>query len=543
MAAVPAGAEPDSDATVQADPAPTPVTVAAPARSSAPQRPVIVARPAAAGSLAAASAAGQPVPGSVTPPQHLIKLVFTGMLQLALAASMTTFNFAPPSPTTPTPTLVLNGYNVVPSAPETVTSHYGRWSYFPGGLSMVQGEQQFALVDPVSGSQVGNFDALVTKGIGYNYVQILVKPGDATNTGTGAGQLPPAGSLISAVDFGRFGWSYTALPTASGNQIAFALRTPLGEFPVPLAFDAAAGIADRTVDNRPVDLANGYRIAPVQPAGETLTAITGLLPIFGTVQGHQAFGVYDADGNMVGSFDGVFTTTSDLARNYTQAILVTASDGPNVGTAAGQVPPVGSVYNIIYTGSFEDYILYSSLPSPSGDVVSIVEVVGDRVSNVTPTFINASRQPVVKPLSTPEGYTFVPASPLVPSGVNGLPPREVEIQGYQQFDVYDSSGGRIGRVDADVTTQWDMFGIYSQAILITDVAEGAGSVPPVGSIFNFAEYFKGTLGTAHSTVPGPTADITSFVVRTPLGDIDFPTVSRPALDRTEVLFFSPFRTV
>ena len=529
--------------TAAAGPAAQPIApVARPAGASAISRQGVsgsTPRPVAASTLTAVAAptAGT---GTVTPPDHLVKLVFTGIAQVALAFSMSALNFAPPAPNTVTPTLALNGLNIVPNTAETVTSHYGRWSYFPGGLSMVQGQQKFDVVDPQSGETVGGFDALVTKGVGYNYVQLLVKSDDNANV---TGQVPPAGSVISDLRIGRFGWSYSAVPTASGNQISFAFHTPHGDRPVPLSFDAAEGIADRTVDNRPVNLANGFSIAPADPNGETLTAVTGILPLFGTVQGNQVFSVYDSTGSAVGSFDGVFTTTADLVGNYTQAILVTANDGTNVGTAAGQVPPVGSVYNVIYLGGFDEFILYSSLPSPSGDVISIVSVTPDSVANVTPTFINASKSPAVKQLSSPEGYTFVPASELIPSGVNGLPPREVEIQGYQQFDVYDSSGERIGRVDADVTNQWDMFGIYSQAILVTNVADGIGAVPPAGSTFNFVQYGTRGLGTVHSTVPTPNADVTSFKILTPLGNIGFPKVNRPAQDRTDVSFFSPFLTV
>ena len=52
------------------------------------------------------------------------------------------------------------------------------------------------------------------------------------------------------------------------------------------------------------------------------------------------------------------------------------------------------------------------------------------------------------------------------------------MQGYQQFDVYDSNGNRIGSVDADVSNQWDMFGVYSQAIMVTKVTEGTVGTGP-----------------------------------------------------------------
>ena len=142
------------------------------------------------------------------------------------------------------------------------------------------------------------------------------------------------------------------MPSTSGDVVKVKLLTPLGDIPLPITWDAAAGYADHTVDNRPVDLANGYYIAPATPNGETFTGTTGFMPMFGAIQGHQKFSVYDSTGNAVGSFDGEFTTTSDILGNYTQAILVTSTDGQTTSAAnPGQVPPVGSVYNVAYNGS------------------------------------------------------------------------------------------------------------------------------------------------------------------------------------------------
>ena len=84
--------------------------------------------------------------------------------------------------------------------------------------------------------------------------------------------------------------------------------------------------------------------------------------------------------------------------------------------------------------------------------------------------------------------------------MNGLPPREVQIQGYQQFDVFDSAGNKIGSVDADVYSQWDLFGIRSNALLVTNVTDGtagsgAGDVAPVGSVLNFVSFGSNGFGT------------------------------------------------
>ena len=59
------------------------------------------------------------------------------------------------------------------------------------------------------------------------------------------------------------------------------------------------------------------------------------------------FNIYDSDDNVVGSFEGLVTPTSDILGSYTQAILVTANDGINVGTGAARCRPRRSVYNVM----------------------------------------------------------------------------------------------------------------------------------------------------------------------------------------------------
>lgn len=82
---VPASVTSDS---VAVEPVPAP-EVAAPAPRSAAHRGGVVIRPAAAGTITQAFATASATRDSVTPPVHLIKLVFTGVAQLALAFSMT----------------------------------------------------------------------------------------------------------------------------------------------------------------------------------------------------------------------------------------------------------------------------------------------------------------------------------------------------------------------------------------------------------------------------------------------------------------------
>ena len=142
-------------------------------------------------------------------------------------------------------------------------------------------------------------------------------------------------------------------------------------------------------------------------------------------------------------------------------------------------------------------------------------------------------------LSAPGGKTFVPLDDsFQPSGVNGLPPREVEIQGYQQFDVYDD-GTRLGTVDADVFRQWDLLNIQTESLLITGVS-GTSSAPPVGSMFNFIYLGNTGFGIAQSVVPSTSCDIISLKLLTPLVNIPLYSFCRPVNYRIPVGFYDPF---
>ncbi|TGD88087.1 hypothetical protein BayCH28_09915 [Mycolicibacterium sp. CH28] len=461
-----------------------------------------------------------------------------------------------PTVSTLNQTVPFNGFNLVPSSTELVTSFYGQWTFWPGGPTLVQGQQKYDVVDPATNENVGSFDALVSTGspfnVGSKYVELLVTSNDGTNVGTDSGQVPPVGSLISSFDLiGGFGWSYSAMPSSSGDVVAFKILTPFGDIPIPFSFDAAKGIADHTVDNRPVILGNGYSIAPADPTGETYVGTSGFLPYYTTVQAHEVFNYRDPSGNTVGSFEGVLTPTADIMGVKTEAILVTKVTDGTAGTAAGDVPPVGSVFNVMYEADGSTYAVYSSLPSQFGDKVSTILVKGGTVSNIG-TFplnlLDASALPPVKRLPAPNGYSFLPTSNLVPSGVNGLPPREIQLQGYQQFGIYDAAGVQQGSFDADVATQLDMYGNYSQAILVTKVTSGtagtdAGDVPPVGSVFNYTYFGNTGFGTYYADLPSASGDKVSFKILTPV--IDIPTWSTydASAGFGGVSFFDPFATV
>jgi hypothetical protein len=433
-----------------------------------------------------------------------------------------------PSTTTVSPTLVLNGYNVVPITPQNVTSFYGMTTHPPSTPGTIQGEQQFAVVDPESGERVGTFTALVSNKnsdeIGGTSQELLVTESSAVHPDTDTPDVPPVGSVISTYRVQGFGFLFSAMPSTHGEMTSFKILTPFADIPLDLPFNEGAAIAGHSYDNTPIQLDNGYYIAPSDPLGENYSAITGIPPFYVALQGDQEFGVYDSEGNQTGRFRGIFTPTSDILGFNTEAILVTENVTGEVGTDDGQTPPIGTVYNVIYANSNHDiYFLYSSVPTPAGDKISLKFVTPAGARALVETF-DASAPVDIDELAVPGRYSFVPASSLQPTGINGLPPREVMIQGYQQFDVVDPAGTKIGSFDANVTTQKEKAGTTSVGVLVTKDTSGtagatAGEVPPVGSTFNFVYFGDSGFGTVYSAIPSPSGDVVSYEFVTPVGNI------------------------
>ena len=462
-----------------------------------------------------------------------------------------------------TPTLVLNGYDVVALTTEEVVAFYGQNVSGPAVVNSIQGVQTFELVDPSTGETIGTFDALKSNspvGLFGNETVLLVTATDGNPVGTAPGELPPVNSIIANYDLGLFAISYSAMPAGelgrAGDAVSLKLLTPLGDIRIPMAFNAAAGLDDHTADNRPIVLTDGYSIAPEDPDAEVYTAITGRPPIYIAFQGEQVFGVYDPDGNQVGRFMGFSTPTSDIFGVYTDAILVTDTlDSINVGTESGQVPPVGSVYTVMYAFNDNTYSLYYSLPSESGDVIVWDFVTPLGTLPLGSTF-NASAPSPLDSLSVPGGYSFVPSSPRQFIAINGLPPSEVNFQSYQQFDVYDSEGVQVGSFDADVYSQQNIDrgfqfttpldsneGLYGEAIVVTNVTAGDGEdgVPPVGSVFDFTLLGERGFGTFYSAIPTPEGDVVTKKLVTPFGwDIPLPTRYNAAAGFKGRSFFNPF---
>jgi hypothetical protein len=473
-------------------------------------------------------------------------LLFAAARRQPLAAATSAAQAATPaSPTL----LVLNGYKVVAASKELVTSFYGPFTNFPGSPG-IQGQQEYNLVDPATSKTVGSFKALT---ITFNAVgvarQLVVTEVLSGTAGTAPGNTPPVGSVIASNGYPILGNTvYSAMPSGSGYAVKYDVVTPFVTIPQLTFYNAAEGLTDYGVVNKPLNLADGFYIAPETPSTEKFIATTGLAPLFGSLQGSQTYGLFDKTGAAVGNFEGLVTTTSDALGLFTKEILVTSTgDSTNVGTGIGQVPPVGTVYNIInFTDTF--YLLYSAMPSPSGTVISN-KLVTPFGSTEIPFPFDATKAPAnpFKSLQVPGSYKFVPTSEYIPAGVNGLPPREMIEQGYQQFDVIDAFGRKIGSVDADVARQWDWFGGASNSILVTKVTSGTPgvlgwNVPPAGSVFSTRVLNGLPLGLSdfYSSMPTPLGDLVVYEGVTPFGVI--PNILPNDLSKglTNVIFANPF---
>jgi hypothetical protein len=453
----------------------------------------------------------------------------------------------------------------VPGSTETVTGLYGlELTASPDEAGSVQGYQEFEVLDTTTGTPVGTFyadEANVTDVLGETNQELLVTPNpDPTvdpatfgTAGTAAGDTPPVGSVIDTYGDSGFGYMYSDLASTTGgaNTITQTLVTPFGDSTTPTTFDAAAALASDSSDPalQDITLAGGYEIVPATGSTEAITAISGLPPYDVAVQGTQLYDVVNSAGNVVGTFDGDVTSTSDAVGFSTQAVLVTSDVSGTAGTAAGDVPEVGSVFNTIDYGdggtpNYTD--VYSDLTSVTpGGADDITDTVG---GFSIPTAYDAAS--VESPSSFPvgDGYTIaaIPGFTEMFTGVNGLPPVDVAVQGTQEFEVLNASGTVVGTFDADVSTSSTSLGVTDEALLVTSDGTGtagtaAGDIPPVGSVFDAYTYdgsgFETVYSDLASTTPG--AEVVSETLVTPFGDFTLPTTLDAAAGLAADMFSAP----
>ena len=116
-------------------------------------------------------------------------------------------------------------------------------------------------------------------------------------------------------------------------------------------------------------LADSYEIIPDPSSTETLTGVYGLENTVppaetGSIQGYQEFEVLDTTSNqVVGTFYADESNSIDITGNTNSVLLVTSDSTGTVGTAAGDIPAVGSVIDSYNYAGDEFGYTYSALTS------------------------------------------------------------------------------------------------------------------------------------------------------------------------------------
>ena len=152
------------------------------------------------------------------------------------------------------------------------------------------------------------------------------------------------------------------------DTVTETLVTPSGDYAFPDAFDAYAIVAAGAVA---VPLADDYDIVPAST--EEFTGINGVPPLDVATQGYQQFDVDNtALGSVAGTFDADVSTAGDSYGDIDRTILVTSDVSGTTGTGAGDVPPVGSVFDTFTFGGSGFENIYSDLASTTagGDLIS-----------------------------------------------------------------------------------------------------------------------------------------------------------------------------
>ncbi len=311
---------------------------------------------------------------------------------------------------------------------------------------------------------------------------------------------------------------YSDLTSATGGKDVSTETTvnAFGTHTYHEAFDPSQYLSDKYVDSNVPLGTSGYEFVPT--GDENVTAVNGLQPLDIDAQGTQEFNLVNPSHDVIGTFDAVQTNTGDTFGNYTEQLLVTQDLSGTQGTAPGDVPTVGSIYNIFYHNSPDRYSLYSDIPDNGKDNISYINVSNghEHVTNANSDLDVVKSEDLNKFEVPSENYTMTPTTDTVQdiSGVNGIPPYDNAVQGYEQFDIDKLERSTIGVVDADVTNILRSDGHFSEAVLVTGVESGTagtgtGDVPPVGSVFDMVTHGSGQNYLIYSDMPSQSGDVIS----------------------------------
>jgi len=416
-----------------------------------------------------------------------------------------------------------------PDSTETITGIYGHG--FEGGDTAppavegsIQGNQIFDWTN-VTANNSGTFygyESYSNDTLGGINTEVYVASDVTGSNG------PTVGSVFDTYSFGYGTYinTYSAIPNGDGGStITDTLQTPTGTIVVPTTFDAANGLI---ADAGGVGTGNGGTLIPV--GTQDVTSISGIPPLTVALQGTQDFNFLNSADHLIGTVGTVDTMTTDTASTYTEAVLVTSDLHGTVGTTDADVPAVGSIFNTIQFGDltnvYSDYVsaggnhYLDTLYTPLGNYVIPIAFDAASVEHLS----NSS-------ITLPSGMVFDPTTELNFTGINGLPPVDVGVQGGQDFSFAD--GATTGTFTADVTNTLDEFNDTTETILVTSSSDATSL--PVGSEFEIVNLGYG-FESIYSDIVGSTATETLV---TPFGDISVP----PSFDMAAQLVGDMFSVV
>jgi hypothetical protein len=162
------------------------------------------------------------------------------------------------------------------------------------------------------------------------------------------------------------------------------------------------------------------------------------------------------------------------------------------------------------------------------------------------SFYDATTATAVDSFTVPsDDESIVPVGSEQISGVNGVPPLNSAVEGYQEFDLDNASGNTIGTFDADVTTTTGVFGNYSETLLVTadsgTAGTAAGDLPRVGSEFDVDSFGFGYETVYSDLVSTTGANVISETLVTPMGDFAINPTMDLAANVPDGWFFVPHR--
>jgi hypothetical protein len=419
-------------------------------------------------------------------------------------------------------------YIIAPTGPAAITGIYGyafAGSASPAAPGSIQADQNFDYTNTTTGSG-GEF-----AGLENNWTDTLGDVDQQVYVASDAAGIdaPPVGSVFDTYTFGdaSFANVYVDIYSPSGDAVTDTLETPFGNFSLPNAFDAADITA---ADAGGVPIRIGYDMDPL--GSPAVTAVTGVPPVFVADQGSQNFDVVNDDGTVTGSFAAYVTPTADTFGIHTEAALVTNDLGDsNVGTVAGDTPAVGSIFNTTELGGIEN--AYADLVgNPGGTDVYIDTLVTPFGDYELPVTFDAVKAETTSVMNLPDGQQFDPIGNLAYTGVNGLPPADVAVQGTQGFEI---DGSAADTFTADVSNTLDEFGDSSETILITSSSDPA---VPVGSAYEVATIGDTGFENVYTEIVSASggADVITDTFVTPFGDVTIPTTLDLAASTVTDLF-------